>query len=208
MAKKRISRVQAVLNTDIQKMEKMERAELAREISIVVSAANKRIRRLQKAGYNTPALQYTMKHGGMFSVKGKSSEALLNELKRAKGFMGAKTSSVRGAKKSIKTMTEMQKKINPDFRGEMTQEEIAKYWEAIDRIRELQPSTFNEICLQYTAQIEKYIESGRTANQAASYINRAINKAEAEQMKRQSELDKQMRSFGTIGENALNGNNL
>lgn len=207
---KRISQVQRVLNTDVQKLEKMKRAELSHEVSIVASAANKRIKRLEAKDYNTPALRYTMEHGGKFSVKGKSKTELLNELKRAKGFMSAKTSSVSGAKKSIKTFNEAQKKLNPEFKGELTKEEVDKYWEAIDRIRKSNPVQFNTQCLQYTAQIEKYIESGRTPAQAASYINRAMKKAMEDEMKKQSAIEKEYQKYHRkpIGGNELDDNSI
>lgn len=211
---KRISQVQRVLNTDVQKLEKMTRAELAHEVSIVASAANKRIRRLEKEGFtgdiSTPALSYTMRHGGTFSVKGKNETELLNELKRAKGFLGAQTSTVRGAKKSISKMNEMLSKRQEQITGtktnyEMTKEELAEYWKAVDRLRELQPSTFNAKCLEYEGKIKGYIERGRTGRQAASYVNRLLEKTKQEAKQKANEIDEEMRKYG---ENELGNNNL
>ena len=188
----------------------MTRAELAHEVSILASAANKRIKRLEAKDYNTPALRYTMEHGGKFSVKGKSKTELLMEMKRAKGFLGAKTSTVSGAKKSIQTMMESQKKINPEFKGELTKEEVDKYWEAIDKIRKMQPASFNNLCLQYIAQIENYIERGRTPAQVASYINRAMQKAQSEEMKKQKGIEAELEKYYNkpIGGNELDENSI
>lgn len=213
MAKK-ITQYQRVLNTDVQKLEKMSQAELAEEVSIVFRAANRRIRRLEKAGFSddtaTPALRYTMKHGGMFSAEGMNQEQLLNELKRAKGFMNAKTSTVTGAKKSIEKMNKILSKMESEKTGtpvkyEMTKEEVAEYWKAVDRLRELRPSTFNDKCLEYVGRIEDYIERGRTGRQAASYINRIMEKATKEVVKKADEIDKEMSKYG---ENELGNNNL
>lgn len=206
---KRISQVQRVLSTDIAKLEKMERAELAKEVSILASAGNKRIKRLQQAGYNTPALRYTMRHGGNFSVKGKDKDALLEEFKRVKGFLNAKTSSVRGAKQSIKEFNENMNKLNPDDKKhELTNEEIETFWEAVDRIREEKPVTFNEQCLQYIGKIEKYVERGRTPNQIKSYIKKALEKIEEKAIAKQSAIDKEIDKYISMGENTLNENHL
>jgi ribosomal protein S25 len=211
---KRISQVQRVLNTDVQKLEQMTRAELAHEVSILVSAANKRIRRLEKEGFtgdiSTPALSYTMRHGGMFSVKGKNETQLLNELKRAKGFINAKTSTVRGANKSIEEMNKMlsnYEEVNTGKKVErqMTKEELAQYWRAVDRLRELQPSTFNAKCLEYKSKIRGYVKRGRTGRQTASYVNRMIEKSKQEIKQKASDIDEEMRKYG---ENELGNNNL
>lgn len=223
---KRVSQVQRVLNTDITQFEKMERPELAKEVSILASAANKRIKRLQQAGYNTPALRYTMEHGGKFSVKGKSHDELLEEIKRAKGFLAAKTSTVSGAKKSIKTIdiaikkTQLtkeqrelpeaeQEKIISKMEG-MSKEDIDKYWKAVDRLRKLQPNTFNDQCLQYTSKIQNYIERGRTPAQVASYINKALKKVQAEEMEKQRGIEEEFNKYHRkpIGGNTLDDNNL
>lgn len=187
----------------------MERAALAKEVSIVASAANKRIKRLQTAGYDTPALRYTMAHGGKFSVKGKNKTQLLNELKRASGFMKAKTSTVRGAKKSIKKINEALSKLHPEEKTpDLTDEEVGKFWEAVDKLRALRPASFDVVYSQYTARIEKYIQSGRTPAQAASYIKRSLDKIDRELKQKQSEFDKEIEKYTSMGENSLNDNHL
>lgn len=228
---KRISQVQRVMNTDVQKLEAMTRAELAHEVSILASAANKRLRRLEKAGFGdtggpTPAYAYTMRQGGNFSVKGKTKDQLLNELKRAKGFLGAKTSSVRGANRSVKetnaflakmeTNKLKQKAIekgkDPDevepVRYEMTKEEIAEYWKAVDRLREMPGVSFNDVCLLYTGRIEKYIESGRSYKQSANYVKMAMDYAEKKAKQAISDAEEEALKYGALGGNELERNNL
>lgn len=229
---KRISQVQRVLNTDIQKFESMTRAELAHEVSILASAANKRIKRLESQGYNTPAVLYTKRQGGNFSVKGKNKTQLLNEMKRAKGFLGAKTSTISGAKESISSMNKiiskqiateqarqkaMQSKdysaeieVPEEFEMvELSKEQMDEYWRAIDRLREMHPAQFNAICLQYVGRIENYVERGRTGNQAASYISRAIKKIEREAISKQNEVEEAIsRLVAGFGDNNIGNNNL
>lgn len=87
--------------SDIQ-INKMSRRELAQVTSILSSAANKRIARIEKAGVTSPAVANVRKHDGKFSVKGKNTNQLRSEFARAKTFMSNATSSVRGAKASAR----------------------------------------------------------------------------------------------------------
>ena len=71
-------------------------------VSRLASATNKRIRGLEKKGFETPALLRIQRSGGNISVKGKTGADLINEFNRAKRFMGSQSSTVTGWKKIVK----------------------------------------------------------------------------------------------------------
>lgn len=71
-------------------------------VSRLASATNKRIRGLEKKGYETPALLRIQRSGGNISVKGKTGADLINEFNRAKRFMRSESSTVTGWKKVVK----------------------------------------------------------------------------------------------------------
>lgn len=71
-------------------------------VSRLASATNKRIRGLEKKGFETPALLRIQHSGGNISVKGKTGADLINEFNRAKRFMTSPSSSVTGWKKIVK----------------------------------------------------------------------------------------------------------
>lgn len=75
----------------------MSRSELAKVVTVLDSAANKRLKRLSQAPMGTESIVYqnAMKIG-KFSVKGKNQGELQAEYKRVKQFLTAKTSSARG----------------------------------------------------------------------------------------------------------------
>jgi len=77
-----------------------------KRISTLVSLANKRLRRLEKAGLTTsPAYQKWVDDGAVnFSVKGKNHNELQKELSRLKNFVESETSTVRGVNNTLKTM--------------------------------------------------------------------------------------------------------
>lgn len=78
----------------------VSRSEFRRKASM----ANKRIKRMESQGFQSPAYKQMMKTGGKFSIKGLSGKDLERENARLDKFLGAKTSTVRGSKKVYKDM--------------------------------------------------------------------------------------------------------
>jgi hypothetical protein len=95
-------KVKEILQLSDVQINKMSRRELSQVTSILSSAANKRIARIEKAGVTSPAVANVKRHDGKFSVKGKNTNQLRSEFARARNFMQNATSSVRGAKQSAK----------------------------------------------------------------------------------------------------------
>ena len=78
-------------------------ARLKNQVSRLARRANARLRRLEKAELtDSPAYRYWKNTGGVnFGVRGKDYNQLQAELARLNGFLNAKTSTVRGAKKVL-----------------------------------------------------------------------------------------------------------
>lgn len=91
--------IQSLLNMDFATFNSLSKEELRKAVTILDSAANKRLKRLEQAGEKTPASTYIMKHGGKFSVKGKDLNALKSEYMRVKNFLTAESSSLRNWRK-------------------------------------------------------------------------------------------------------------
>ena len=80
-----------------------DRQNLARIVTKLNSAANKRIVRLEEAGYNTPAMRSAkVDKGGRFSVAGKNLKQLRAEYIRVSGFLKSDTSTKKGYKSFLK----------------------------------------------------------------------------------------------------------
>ena len=94
----RMSKVETLLNVSPEQLMQMSRKDLATNVSILASAANKRLKRLEQAGVYSPSLEYVQRHGGKFSVAGKNKNQLMIEYFRVQAYMESKTSSVRGAR--------------------------------------------------------------------------------------------------------------
>lgn len=78
----------------------VSRSEFRRKASM----ANKRIKRMESQGFQSPAYKQMMKTGGNFSIKGLSGKELERENARLDKFLNAKTSTVRGSKKVYNAM--------------------------------------------------------------------------------------------------------
>lgn len=82
-----------------------DRDNLARIVTKLDSAANKRITRLEKAGYNTPAMRAAkVDNGQRFSVKGKNLKQLRAQYIQVSNFLKSETSTKKGYKSFLKKM--------------------------------------------------------------------------------------------------------
>lgn len=120
---------------------KMTEQELRQAVSVLASAANKRLKRLanKPMGTSSPAYQSAQKRayigsaGGKFGTAGKNRNQLLNEFKSAKNFLEAKTSSVTGW---TKYRSDVAKKIGGSFSSE---EQEKEFWKNYRKLDELHP---------------------------------------------------------------------
>lgn len=91
--------IKELLNMSSLEVAKLSRQELARVVSQLASAGNKRLRRLENTPMGTESRPYknAMKVG-KFSVAGKNQGQLQNEFKRVSEFLKTNTSTVSGWK--------------------------------------------------------------------------------------------------------------
>ena len=87
--------VDDVLQLKPNQLEALSDSDLRKVVGRLVSAGNKRLRRFEKRGENSPAYRRAMRSGGKFSTKGKDRDGLLNELQRARIFFKDETSSLK-----------------------------------------------------------------------------------------------------------------
>lgn len=98
-----------LLNLDIVDFNSLTEKEMRKVVSRLRDAGNKKIKRLEKSGFDTPALRQVNRSGGLFSTKGKSLNQLRAEHSRIRSFMQSKTSTKTGFEKVRKeTMKELE----------------------------------------------------------------------------------------------------
>lgn len=117
--------INELVNLSSRDVAKLSRQELARVVSQLASAGNKRLRRLESTPMGTESRPYkTAMEVGKFSVAGKNQGQLQNEFKRVSEFLKTKTSTVSGWK------TE-KAKVYKRIGGKFDSEEAEKaFWKA------------------------------------------------------------------------------
>ena len=137
--------VNQLLNIKPVDLNKMSFNELRKTVSIMASAANKRLKRLRQAGLSemSPAYAYAEKRaysgraGGKFGVAGKNINQLRNEYAAIRGFMKQKSSSVSGYKKM---RSETYKRIGGDFSDfEDPKATERDFWKTYRKLEEMHP---------------------------------------------------------------------
>lgn len=97
--------VAEILSIGTGELSKLDEKEMRKLVNVLVSAGNKRLRRLEKnaeKGIAPEALNAVMNTGGKFSARGKNRNELFRELVRARNFFDSPLSTVEGAKNERK----------------------------------------------------------------------------------------------------------
>ena len=155
----------------------MSRKELAKAVSILASAANKRLKRIEQAGLEdySSAYRYIQRTGGKFSVKGKSKDELILEYKRAKGFLSParKTSTLSGIKTSKEeNKQKVEERLGVTFKNE---DESKDFWKAYNKYADNhRAKVYNTGSDTIQKLIAQRVERGQSLN--ASAVTRMINK--------------------------------
>lgn len=112
--------VRDILDMDLGEFMRLKKKDLREVTGRLVSAGNKRIRAMEKAGYSTPAIEQVMRSGGLFSTKNKTLNQLRAEFSRARDFMKAETSTQKGYKAFRERVSTGLNKIGGvDIRGDV-----------------------------------------------------------------------------------------
>ena len=124
--------VKDILSMDVSEFNKLGLKDLQKITGRLVSAGNKRLRRAEEKGINSPAFSYVREHGGMFSTKGKTLNQLRAEFVRAKNFLESETGTIKGAEKFINESIEKLRSegVNID-RGSF--DEVMRLYESLKR---------------------------------------------------------------------------
>lgn len=113
---KRQSKVNKYLNMSSKQISKMSDKELRQAVTILNSAANKRIKRVYQAGLSSGKIDAQLENG-KFSVAGVEGRAALeNALIDVSGFMKSKTTTVKGIRSAQqKTFKNLAKVVNKEL---------------------------------------------------------------------------------------------
>ena len=163
-----------ILSISPQQLNTLSKTDMRALTSRLVSAGNKRIRRIQSAQtkkgkyIDSPAVRRVQESGGMFSVKGKNLNELRTEFARIRGFYSNKTSSVAGAR-------EYTSKFNELTKGLETDEEIKDFFDTMNMLRQNDPVTFIEKSQQIREGVKEQIIAGNNPDEVYNKMKNKMN---------------------------------
>lgn len=139
-------KISDIVSMDWEQLNKLSTSDLKSLTNRLVSASNKRIRRLEKTerGKSSFAYQSVEERGRKFSTRGKNVNQLKQEFKLAKQFLGYKTSTVKGWKEY---RTKVEQRTGYATEGESvnwSERTWSKYWKVYRRFEETHGGTYKK----------------------------------------------------------------
>ena len=128
--------VQDILDMSPHKIYSMSTRDLKAVTSRLVSAGNKRLKRMSTKGISTPATAFIESHGGKFSVKGKDLTATREEFLRIKGFLESETGTIKGYRKwESKVSSTLKQSTGIDY-DSLTENQKRTFWKIYSKLEE------------------------------------------------------------------------
>lgn len=128
--------IKDIVNMDLSTFNSLTFSDMQKVVGRLVSAVNKRLRRFEKAGINTPATRALEKTGGALSTRGKDIQQLRNEYARARNFLNMETSTQAGFRSVQKRTVETLQARGVDI----TRSELDELFEVWNDLTELDPT--------------------------------------------------------------------
>lgn len=127
-------------------LNKLDVRDLKQVTSRLVSAANKRVRRLSKTerGTSSFAYQTVENRGRNFSVRGKDTNAVRQEFSLAKNFLRMKTSTVKGWKEYRESVESRTGYATSGESLNWSERTWKKYWKVYRRFTETHGGTYKK----------------------------------------------------------------
>lgn len=177
--------IKDILNMDLYSLNQTDTKNLANRL---VSASNKRLRYLErdKSGHGvaSPAYKKVMDKG-VFSVKGKKRSQVMNEIKRMREFLSAKSSTTRGWN-AIRRKVERRigEKVGEKVR--LSNEEYSNMWSAYELMQDYRDvETLKKIfgdsarAQAFAYEVEQRM-SYKTKDEKREFIRDVINRMETQ----------------------------
>lgn len=187
-----------ILAMDVKTFNALAEGELRTLVTRISSAANKRIRTLEKLPFQTPALSIAKKYGGHFTSTGKNDLAQLRiEFTRIRNFMAMPTSQKKGAEEYI---SKMQSAL-ADAGLPMSPEQIGQMWTIYEKLKERFPKIADEENkYKVLEDITKRLEKGQDTKHAIRNMRRLLKKSyeEEQEQKKNDGVSRHFRGSGNL----------
>lgn len=175
-----------ILNMELYTFNTMTKSEMKQAVSRLASAANKRLRRMEKSGKTTSAYESVAKSGGDFSVKGKDLNALRVEYIRAKAFLTDPHGSlVKTATSEGETRVSKQTKELLEAQGirASDNDKITDIFRVLERIKK-KDSKYTDARMKYRVlqEASMLVDTGKTVDEAYDILEKQLDQLYEEEI--------------------------
>ena len=153
---------------EINNLDASQIVQLRKAVKVLADAGNKRLKRFEEKGEESPAFQYVKggkRSKGNFTTKGKDLNQLKAEFQRAKTFMTSKTGNLTGWKK---VKEETIDKLKAESNIELTPEQFNVFWRSYTELTRTDAG--KKIAKQYKYQILEEISEIQKPGMSVSDI--------------------------------------
>lgn len=169
--------IQSLMNLSQKDLKNLSRNSLSKVVSRLASAGNKRLKRFEKSGIESPSTLHVKEHGGKFSVRGKSSAELTKEFLRVKSFLQSETGTIKGAKQVRKTVISELRKKGVDI----NESQYDKFFKVYEKLKEIEPSVADRL-MKYSVLSDISENLNRDVDDIVNSISKNIVKIYEEQI--------------------------
>jgi len=173
-------KISDIMDMSFRDFEKYTPTQQREIVSRLGSAANKRLKNLQKNNIENPATLRLDLSGGKISVRGKSGDELKQEFYRAKQFLGSKFSQTREWKK-------FEKKLEAGYKNkdENISANMGLAFSYFDLLQEIDPTISKEReKYRLVDVIADFIRDGKNSNEIINSAKDYLNKRYKEEQER------------------------
>ena len=153
---------------EINNIDASQIVQLRKAVKVLADAGNKRLKRFEEKGEESPAFQYVKggkRSKGNFTTKGKDLNQLKAEFQRAKTFMTSKTGSLTGWKK---VKEETIDKLKAESNIELSPEQFDVFWRSYTELTRTDAG--KKIAKQYKYQVLEEISEIQKPGMSVSDI--------------------------------------
>lgn len=160
MAKQFVSKgLQGKNLIDVKKIANINEREFRQLARSEFKAVNRRIRRVEESGYNSPAVMEIRQKLGdnLFTIKGKTTPEIIALLNESRNFVSAKTSTIKGTKEFVKRMQKRKSKKAKSRKEEQEeQEEQRQSWNTYTILMQTLAKKYPRFAQELALAREKY----------------------------------------------------
>ena len=196
-------KISDILNMSWDDLNSLSGKDLKAVTSRLVSASNKRIKRLQNSprGTSSFAYQTVEERGRKFSVRGLTTNEVRQEFSNARRFLNMQTSTVKGWKEYRENMNQRLTETLDVEELEWSESTESKFWKVYRRFEETHGGKFKKGDSDRIQQMLTEMFESSDKRRSADYFTKRVDELWKEYYEEEQEDSESVSDFFDVGEN-------